>query len=67
MKKRSHRLGVQAKTWSILVRQLFTFELKDGCPVINESLQFLVYKVHHEFEVQFCVKQIAVVKVRTVQ
>lgn len=66
-KERSRRLGVQAKTWSILVKQLFTFELKDGRPVINESLQFLVYKVHHEFEVQFCVKQIAVVKARTVQ
>jgi hypothetical protein len=34
---------------------------------MNESLQFLVYKVHYEFEVQFCVKQIAVVKAQTDQ
>jgi hypothetical protein len=67
MSWKEYRLVVQAKTWSILVKQLSTFELKDGHPVINESLQFLVYKVHYEFEVQFCVKQIAVVNVQTVQ
>jgi hypothetical protein len=31
--------------------------------VINETLQFLVYKVHYEFEVQFFVKQIEAIHV----